>query len=130
MLIVETAVVVGMLCASTKRVRAFEEMTPQYIIGNGLSIIPFQAPSGRTLERKMTSEIEEMPGVMSVNVKRTGDAFDVFVMMRDMDFDAFSGVVQKELELDSRFPAYTFNFELLPAAALEGHSGALLSDAA
>jgi hypothetical protein len=130
MLIVETAFAVGMLCTSTtKRKRAVEDMNPSYAVGNGLTVLPFQASSGSTLENKMTNEIEDMPGVVDVRVKRTGDNFDVLVVMENMDFGPFSGVVEKELALDAKFPEFTFNFELLPAAALEENS-ALLPNAA
>jgi hypothetical protein len=118
MLVLETAFTVGMLCASSKRKRAVDDLTPSYAVGNGLTVVPFQASSGGTLENKMTSEIEDMPGVVSVTVKRAGDTFDVSVVMENMDFDPFNAVVLKKVDLYDKFPDYHFNFELTPADAL------------
>jgi hypothetical protein len=116
MLIVETAVAVTLLCASTKRQR-IEDFA--YSMNSSAKQKVFQIASGRTLESKMTGDIEEMAGVVAVTVKRTGDTFDVSVIMENMDFDPFRAVVEKELALDGTYPDLTFNFEILPKAALE-----------
>jgi hypothetical protein len=118
MLVLETAFTVGMLCASSKRKRAVDELAPSYAVGNGLTVVPFRASNGGTLENKMTNEIEEMPGVVSVAVKRMGDTFDVSVVMENMDFDPFNAVILKKVDLYDKFPDYHFNFELTPADAL------------
>lgn len=116
MLIAETVVIVNLLCTSTKRRRSELDQEPQYTTN---SIAWFEVASGRTLEGKMTSDIEEMPGVVEVRVMRTGDTFDVFVVMENMEFGPFNAVIQKELELYAKFPRYTFNFDLTPVMALE-----------
>jgi hypothetical protein len=69
----------------------------------------------------MTSEIEEMPRVIDVSVKRTGDTFDVFVAMENLDFAPFEAVLKKELALYEKYPQYAFNFDIdsvEPEAAL------------
>lgn len=117
MLIVETAVAVGMLCASTKRKRAVDDMTPSYAVGSGLTVVSFQASSGSTLENKMTHDIEEMPGVVSVTVQRSGDVFDVMVVMEDTNFEQFNTVAQKKVDLYEDFPGHTFNFNFVTSAS-------------
>lgn len=120
-MIVETAVAVTLLCTSAKRQRP--EVDVSCITNSGSAGIHLvRVASGRTLEAKMVDDIEEMSGVVDVTVKRTGDVFDVFVVMENMDFAPFSAVVQKELDLDAKFPDYTFNFDLLPLTAITEES--------
>lgn len=77
------------------------------------------AASGTTLEGKMISDIEEIDGVHRVSVTRTGDTFHVSVVIDTMDFPRFDAVVQKELQLYSEFPKYTFHFDISSVSELE-----------
>jgi len=115
--VLETAVAVGMFCASTKRGRA-EEQSPRYIVSSGLTLVPFRASSSGTLEGFMTDEIQDLPGVVSVSVKRDGTVFNVLVVMEDTDFDRFATVAQKKIGLYENFPNHTFNFDFITAESL------------
>jgi hypothetical protein len=74
--------------------------------------------SGRTLERQMTDDIEDLAGVISVKVNRVDNTFDVLVVMENMDFEPFDAVIRKKVELFDRHPDFTFNFDVTPAYAL------------
>jgi hypothetical protein len=75
--------------------------------------------SGKTLDERIMSELDEMAGVRETSVVRTGDAVRVTVILDDMDFSRFDAVVQKELELYSRYPDLSFYFDIVSAAELE-----------
>jgi hypothetical protein len=68
-----------------------------------------------TLEGQMISDIQEIDGVRDVSVSRTGDTFDVSVIIDSMEFSRFDAVVQKELQLYSEFPQFTFHFDINPS---------------
>lgn len=64
-------------------------------------------------------EIEDLPGVRDVTVRRQQDDFEVTVVMESLQFPLFRQIVQKELELTDKYPDYTFDFNVLPIAVVE-----------
>jgi len=121
MLVAETVVAVTMLCSSAKRRSHGDSPTCLSVVSTS-TIGSCQASSGRTLERQMTDDIEQLRGVRRASAKRSGDVFDVSVVMEDMDFARFDAVVQKELELYSTYPDFTFYFDIMSASELEAPS--------
>src|SRR5437764_355591 len=115
MLIAETAVVIGPASADLRRL----DVDSGYVVCESSHVVGVQIASGRTLEGQIISDIKQMNGVRHVSVLRSGSAFEVVVVMENMDFDPFNAVVQKELDLYSRFPNFTFHFDIAPAEAVQ-----------
>ena len=124
MFFVETAVAATLLCTANKRQCSEIESLSVVNSKHGTSL--FKVSSGRTLEGKMVNDIQDMAGVVDVTVKRTGDTFDVFVVMENMEFEPFDRVVNCKLALYDRYPNYTFHFDY----QLEDASPAIASYAA
>ena len=114
MLVAESVLVITLFCSPTKRRQTIDSPSPPegiHVVGYPLSIHHL---SGNTLEAATVDEIEKMPGVVSVSAKRRGGAFDLFVVMENMDFEPFNAVIQKKVALFEKYPGFTFNFDLTP----------------
>jgi hypothetical protein len=121
MIIVETALALSVICTLPKR-RACtgadggELIT--YTITTDNSDQVFQMPSGISLERQMTIDLENIDGVGHVDVKELGDSiYSVNVSMATFEFSSYEKVIEKELELMKTIPDSKFNFNVTFAEA-------------
>src|SRR4051812_37281048 len=115
MFLAETAVVgISLVCASTRRLHPDKFLQ---LISGTVKSIPMA--SGKTLESRIMSELDELQAVCGTSVVRTGDHLRVTVILENMEFSRFEAIVQKELELYSRYPGLTFYFDIVAAAELE-----------
>lgn len=120
MFVAETAMAVTMLCSSAKKRQRGDD--PGWFSVSTSKCSSCVVSSGRTLERKMTDDIEALAGVLDVSLNRIGDSFSFTIVMQDMDYARFDRVVQKELEWSSAYPGFSFYFDIMSAAELEESS--------
>lgn len=116
MVMLETIAAATLLCNAAAR-RELEPISDHLqVVGRPLLV---QRATGNTLEYMMLTDIESLPGVVSVSAKRTGDTFDVSVVMENMDFEPYDAVIRKKVALFDAYPSLTFNFDLMPVDAIE-----------
>jgi hypothetical protein len=108
MIVVET-VVAGILYVLPTRRTMFQDL--QYVTSRTVNC--FQIASGSSLEAQLSHEIEDMPGVRSVNVRRTeNDGLEVSVLLENLEFSTYERVIQKELDLYDKFPDMPVKFNV------------------
>lgn len=114
MIIAETFIVATLLCTSPCRKMSSRNF--QYTVAgkNG-----FQISSDDSLGALLTMELRNIPGVRNVAVNRSGNNFDVDVLLESLDFSVFDQVVNRELYLFDEFPEFNFRFSILPAVAVD-----------
>ena len=119
MIVAETLLAVTLMSSLPKK-RSGQERDYVYSSNAGNC---FEIASGMSLERTVNTEIEELPGVHSVAVKRNSQtSFVVDVVMETLEFSTYQKVIEKELDLFDQFPALTFEFNVVPLAAVQGTS--------
>jgi hypothetical protein len=85
----------SILCTVPKR-RSFE--TELFVVATGSSQ-RFELSTGASLEDTLTSEIENIAGVGSVEINQVGDSCQVNVTMETYDFSSYEKVIEKEMQL-------------------------------
>jgi hypothetical protein len=110
MLIVETAVAVTLLCAATRRQRIENS---EYSISSSVKTHLFQVASGRTLEGDMREELQGLPNVSGVTVKRNGNLVSVDVELSQFDRASRRRIYSKERELAKYYPAHVLDVRLI-----------------
>jgi hypothetical protein len=110
MLVVETMMAVGLCCGPLKR----SNSKTHYAVCTSERAELVQVSTGNSMESQMLSDIEKIEGVLHAEVSRSGDTFDVSVLIDSMDFPKFDAVVQEELRLYVAFPQFTFHFDINP----------------
>ena len=117
MFIAESVIAMTVLCSAPKRQRRWDDL---HQMSNGAQAVNcFQITSGISLEHKVTIELEEIVGVRDVKIQRNGNSFSVDVVVADLEFSTYEQVINKEIELFDRFPELSFEFNVMPASALE-----------
>jgi|HubBroStandDraft_6_1064221.scaffolds.fasta_scaffold1701503_2 hypothetical protein len=114
MIVVETVMLVTMLCTSPCR----RVSTHHFQYANS-GRTGFQISSDNSLEANVTADLKNIPGVRSVVVSRAGNDFDVDVVLENLEFQIFDQVVKRELYLFDEFPEFNFRFSILPAVAVD-----------
>src|SRR5271170_6967378 len=79
----------------------------------------FQISNDDSLGALLTMELRNIPGVRDVAVNRSGNDFQVNVVLESLDFTVFDQVVKRELYLFDEFPDFNFRFSILPAVAVD-----------
>jgi len=79
----------------------------------------FDLFSGMSLERKVKIELEEIEGVRHVEVQRDGETVGVTVVVDELEFVSFEKITRQEMYLFDHHPELSFDFNVIPAAALE-----------
>jgi hypothetical protein len=79
----------------------------------------FDMFSGMSLERKVKIDLEEINGIRRVEIQRQGNTVDVTVVVDELEFVSFSKITRQEMYLFDHHPELSFDFRVIPAAALE-----------
>lgn len=112
-LIGEAVLVVTMACTGNRRQQSGCNAVPLTFVSD--TSTGFQVCSGSTLEDEVRNELLDIEGVMSVDITPNGDRFQVRVELRELDFDLYSKVAQKELDLFDQFQAIKYRFDIVEA---------------
>ncbi len=108
---IETAVAVGLFCAPTKR-KHVNEFKP-YVVNGASSIISFHVASGKTMERLVSEEFDELAGVGAVGVIKNGRSLSVDVEMSAFDKTSRRNVYATERRIAKSYPGYAFDVRLI-----------------
>jgi hypothetical protein len=109
-IIPEAVLAITALCNAPCRKR--QEQRIHYIASSGMSASGFAISSGPSLEEELTMEIKDIVGVSDVSIEPAGEEIQVNVVLREMVFEVFDKVVQKEIELFDRFPEKRFHVSI------------------